>query len=87
MTNPATETKSIGLPADAQAVKFFAAPLRKLYLDVTTLYRLPGPAKNSPALTRTATNHTGWPLGFIILTTEPCNISGPKNMKTIWPSY
>jgi len=27
VTNPATVTKSIGLPADAQAVKFFAAQL------------------------------------------------------------
>jgi hypothetical protein len=36
--NPAAGTMSIGLPADAQAAKVFAA------------------------LTRTATNHTGWPL-------------------------
>ena len=32
MTNPATETRSMGLPADAQAVKFFAAPFTKFIL-------------------------------------------------------
>jgi len=36
---------TVGLPANAQAVKFFATPLRKLYLDMKTPYRLPGPAK------------------------------------------
>jgi len=43
--NPAAGTKSIGLPADAQAAKVFAAQLRQLYLDGTTSYLLPGPAK------------------------------------------
>jgi hypothetical protein len=32
MTNPAAETKSIRLPADARAVKFFAATLLRLTL-------------------------------------------------------
>jgi len=36
--------------------------VREFYSDRTTSYRLPGLAKNSPALTQTATNHTGWPL-------------------------
>jgi hypothetical protein len=31
-TNPATETESMGLPADALAVKFFAAPFTKFTL-------------------------------------------------------
>ena len=67
MIEPATETEP-GLPADAQAVKFFAAPLIKLYLDKTMTYRLPVPiaigmAKNPPASgPRTATNHTAEPL-------------------------
>ena len=62
-----TETEA-GLPADAQAVKFFAAPLRKFYLDKTTTYRLPGQAKNSPASgPRTATNHTAETLWAIAL--------------------
>jgi hypothetical protein len=32
VTNPATETTSMGLLADAQAVKFFAAPFTKFTL-------------------------------------------------------
>jgi hypothetical protein len=43
--NPAAGTKSIGLPADAQAAKVFAAQLRHLYHDETTLHLQPGPAK------------------------------------------
>ena len=43
--NPAAGTKSIGLPADAQAAKVFAARLRQLYHDETTLCLQPGPAK------------------------------------------
>ena len=42
MTNPAAETKSIGLPADAHAVMVFESPPRQLYLDGTTRGRLPG---------------------------------------------
>jgi hypothetical protein len=42
MTNPAAETKSIGLPADAHAVMFFASPPRQFYRDGTTCCRLPG---------------------------------------------
>jgi hypothetical protein len=38
---------------------------RELYLDKNPFTHLPGLAKNSPALTRTATNHTGWPLVLI----------------------
>jgi len=43
--NPAAGTKSIGLPADAQAAKIFAAQLRHLYHDETILRFQPGPAK------------------------------------------
>jgi hypothetical protein len=32
MTTPATETRSMGLPSDARAVKFFAASLSKFIL-------------------------------------------------------
>ena len=42
MTNPAAETKSIGLPADALAVMVFATPPRQFYRDGTTRGRLPG---------------------------------------------
>jgi hypothetical protein len=42
MTNPATKTKSIGLPADALAVMVFASPLRQFYRDRTTPTSLPG---------------------------------------------
>jgi hypothetical protein len=45
VTIPAAETKSIGLLADAQAAKVFAAQLRQLYYDETTSYLLSGPAK------------------------------------------
>ena len=60
MTNPAAETESIGLPADAQAVKVFAAQLRQLYHDETTSYLLPGPAKTlQPRLGRQQTIPAG----------------------------
>jgi hypothetical protein len=42
MTIPATETKSIGLPADALAVMVFAVSLRQFYRDGTTSAHLPG---------------------------------------------
>ena len=42
MTNPATETKSIGLLADALVVMVFASPSGQFYHDVTTSYLLPG---------------------------------------------
>ena len=42
MTNPATVTMSIGLPADALAVMVFASPSGQFYRDMTTPYRLPG---------------------------------------------
>jgi hypothetical protein len=44
-TDPAAETKSIGLPADASAgwrIMVFASPSGRFYLDVTTRVRLPG---------------------------------------------
>ena len=41
-TDPAAETKSIGLPADALAVMVFASPPRPFYRDGTTRGRLPG---------------------------------------------
>ena len=41
MTNPAAETKSIGLPADAQLSWFLHRHLRQFYRDVTNpaIYR------------------------------------------------
>ena len=45
MTDPAAETNIIGLPANAQGAKVFAAQLRQLYHDGTTSSHLPGPAK------------------------------------------
>jgi len=42
MTTPAAGTKSIGLPALAQAVMVFATPPRQFYRDRTTLRRLSG---------------------------------------------
>jgi hypothetical protein len=42
VTNPAAETKSIGLPADALAVMVFASPSGLFYRDGTTRGRLPG---------------------------------------------
>jgi hypothetical protein len=42
VTNPATVTRSIGLPADAHAVLVFASPPRQFYRDGTTRGRLPG---------------------------------------------
>jgi len=47
VTNPAAETKSIGLPADAHAVMVFAPdsyrePPRQFYRDGTTSGRLSG---------------------------------------------
>ena len=42
MTNPATETKSIGLPANAPAVMVFAEPSGEFYLDMTDPFSLSG---------------------------------------------
>jgi len=42
MTNPAAETKSIGLPALASVVMVFASPSGQFYLDVTNPYLLSG---------------------------------------------
>ena len=42
MTNPATETKSIGLLADALVVMVFASPSGQFYHDVTNPAHLPG---------------------------------------------
>jgi len=45
MTTPATETKSIGLPADASAgwrIMVFASPSGQFYRDMTTPAHLPG---------------------------------------------
>jgi hypothetical protein len=85
LTNPATGTTRVGLPADTQLAAFFALPfikytlirnflainrdsyVREFYLDENPHINLPGLAKNSPALTQTATNHTGWPLAKIQL--------------------
>jgi len=45
MTNPATVTMSIGLPADAPTVMVFASPSGQFYLDVTTYCHLSRLAK------------------------------------------
>ena len=42
VTNPATETKSIGLPADALLSWFLHRHLRQFYRDVTNSYHLSG---------------------------------------------
>ena len=42
-TDPATKTKSIGLPADARVVMVFASPPRQLYRDMTNPAHLSGP--------------------------------------------
>ena len=43
LTVPTTETKSIGLQADAHVVMVFAVPPRLFYLDMTNPARLSGP--------------------------------------------
>ena len=40
--DPAAETKSIGLQADARGVMVFAKPPRQFYRDTTTLAHLSG---------------------------------------------
>jgi hypothetical protein len=47
MTTPTTETKSIGLPADALVVMVFASPSGQFYRDVTNPAHLPGLCKNA----------------------------------------
>jgi hypothetical protein len=42
VTNPASETKSIGLLANALVVMVFASPLRQFYRDGTNPANLPG---------------------------------------------
>lgn len=42
MTDPATGTKPIGLPADAPVVMVFASPLGQFHSDGTTRSRLSG---------------------------------------------
>jgi len=42
VTNPAAETKSIGLPADAQVVMVFASPSGQFHHSVTNPYCLSG---------------------------------------------
>ena len=42
-TDPATETKSIGLQADARVVMVFAVPPRQIYHDLTNPAHLSGP--------------------------------------------
>jgi hypothetical protein len=65
MTTPATETKSIGLPADARSCQGFCSSTYNPHRDKTQFDHLPGLAKTSPALTRTATNYTAGPLAFM----------------------
>ena len=42
-TNPAAETKSIGLQADAQVVMVFASPSGQFYYNMTNPVHLSGP--------------------------------------------
>jgi hypothetical protein len=42
-TDPAAETKSMGLQADARVVMVFASPPRELYRDMTNPDHLSGP--------------------------------------------
>jgi hypothetical protein len=42
VTNPAAETKSVGLPTDALVVMVFAEPSGQFYFDVTNSYHLSG---------------------------------------------
>jgi hypothetical protein len=42
-TDPAAETKSIGLQADARVVMVFASPSGQFYYDVTSPAHLSGP--------------------------------------------
>ena len=58
MTDPATKTKSIGLPANAHAPMVFATQLRKLFRDKTNAAHLDGKAKTIYAATQAATNYT-----------------------------
>jgi hypothetical protein len=84
MTNPATETKSMGLRSNARVVMVFASPSGQFYHIMTNPAHLSGLRhldnfivttnirsstgtlqKRMPTLTRTATNQTAGPLGFI----------------------
>jgi hypothetical protein len=64
-TVPATETKSVGLQADARVVMVFASPPRQLYRDVTNPAHLSGPrhldnfivTNRSSSLTGTVQKH------------------------------
>jgi hypothetical protein len=49
LTDPVTETKSIGLPADALVSWFLQTPSRQFYRDPTTFVHLSGlgPVKSS----------------------------------------
>ena len=47
LTDPAAETKSIGLQADARVVMVFATPPRQRYRDMTNPAHLPGLCKNA----------------------------------------
>ena len=52
MTTPATKTKSVGWPADAQAPMVFATQLRQFNLDETHPAHLYGTAKTIYAATQ-----------------------------------
>ena len=59
-TDPAIETKSIGLPADARGVMVFAT--RQFYRD-TQIAAVYWTSKNHATATQTPTNQTAGPLG------------------------
>jgi len=64
LTNPATETKSIGLPADARVAKFLQPNLESLILT-SQLFPIYQDLQKPCNATRTATHHTTGPLTII----------------------
>ena len=62
--NPAAGTKSIGLPADAQAARVLQPNLDNFIMtgQLCVFYR---DLQKACTATQTATNHTGWPLWLI----------------------
>jgi len=66
MTNPATQTKSMGLLASARGVMVFAEPLIN-YILTFNFCPSTGTGKNHATATQTATNQTAGPLWAIAL--------------------
>jgi hypothetical protein len=68
-TDPAAETKSIGLQADARVVMVFASPSGQFYCNMTNPANLPGPRH----------------LDSFIVTNRSCSLTGTlqKRMPTL----